>query len=357
MKIKNTVLDVAIKLLDAMRLTSADFSNKGLLTILSFHRILPQRMRAEYPLPGLVITPEEFRWIISTLVEFYDCGSVSEVMFRWKNNQKQKKSLLALTFDDGQEDNYQYAVPVLKEFGIKATFYIPAAIVDQRGFLWHDILGFTVLREYGNGSLIYRLNEILGIDLTSCRSMIDAARTAVSRAKILDHQHRIELITNCTDRLNCPDWAGLMTWQQLREMADDGHEIGSHSMTHPIITKCSDSELEYEIAESRKLIQDRLGTPITSFCYPNGDFNERAEAVVKNAGYTSAVTTRWKANRTGGSRFHLGRCDINAARLRNSQGELSSSMLSWRLSSLKRKFENTEDKNYFSIVVESLFSK
>jgi peptidoglycan/xylan/chitin deacetylase (PgdA/CDA1 family) len=331
--------DVLFDLLLALRLTSATVSNTGLLTILTFHRVLPLNLRIEYPLPVLVTSPEELHWILSTLLQFYEIGALTGMLLKLKNNEKSEKPLMAITFDDGQEDNYRYAVPVLNKLGIKATFFIPVSTVNEGGVLWHDLLGFSILHLFGNSPGLSKINEFLNIDLTSCRSRFEAARLAISKAKLLDHHKRLELIRKYTTISHCPDWAGVMTWEQLQKMADDGHEIGSHSMTHPILPKCSEAELRTEIGESRTTIQAKLDISVSSFCYPNGDFDKRVEAFTESAGYTCAVMTRSKANHTGDSPFSLGRCGINPGGLKNSKGELSPARLAWRLSSLKRLVE------------------
>ena len=339
MNIKYRSRDVIINLLLKLGLSSATFSNKNNFTIITFHRILPQKLRNQYPLPILAMTPEELQWTISVLMYSYDCGTVTDMLKKWKNNNKNGRPLLAISFDDGQEDNYRYAIPVLNNLGVKATFFIPVSAVDEGGLLWHDLLGFTVIRLYENTQELGRLSEFLGINLTSCRSRVDAARMAVGKAKLLEQQDRVELINKFTTTAHCPVWAGMLNWKQLGEMIREGHEIGSHSMTHPILTGCSDNELHFEIVESRKTLQAKLGISVDSFCYPNGDFNDRIMKVTEKAGYSCAVSTQWKANRKEGLLFSLGRCDITTAKLLNSRGILTESRLSWRLSGLRRLLE------------------
>jgi peptidoglycan/xylan/chitin deacetylase (PgdA/CDA1 family) len=340
MKIKNVARDSILALLYSLRLTSSTVSNGSLLTIVTFHRVLPQNLRKKYPFPGLVITPEEFRWIMHTLIQLYDCGSVTDMMSKWKKYKKPNKPLMAITFDDGQEDNYRYAVPILKALGVKATFYIPVSAVEEGGMLWHDLLGFTVLHLFKKGPELGRVNEFIEMDFSMCRSPVEAARAVVRRAKSMDQQERVKFINFCTDKSYCPDWAGMMTWKQLRQLTHDGYEIGSHSMTHSILPRCSDTELKTEIIESRKILQEKLKVPVSTFCYPNGDVDERISKLTKKAGYTCAVTTEWKANRQKDNMFNLGRCDINPSKFLNFRGKLSKTKLAWRLSKLKRFLEN-----------------
>lgn len=83
-----------------------------------------------------------------------------------------------------------------------------------------------------------------------------------------------------------------LAWSQVRELDAAGVEIGSHSFSHPWLTRLSDRELAREITDSRHLLEDRLGKAVTSFAYPYGDFDARVIDAVRNGGYRCAFTTR-----------------------------------------------------------------
>ena len=86
----------------------------------------------------------------------------------------------------------------------------------------------------------------------------------------------------------------IMNWEQIRDLAASGMEIGSHTVNHPILSRIPEKQVWYEIAESKKRLENQLRQSVTSFCYPNGkkeDFNETAKRLLKKAGYRSAVTT------------------------------------------------------------------
>ena len=80
-----------------------------------------------------------------------------------------------------------------------------------------------------------------------------------------------------------------MTWSQLNELAPELVTIGSHTMSHPILPVLSDSDLEYEMQESRTTLQRQLRRPIDYFCYPNGDCDARAVELARRT-YLAAVT-------------------------------------------------------------------
>ena len=88
------------------------------------------------------------------------------------------------------------------------------------------------------------------------------------------------------------NWVGredFLSWRDIRELADSGITIGSHSLTHRWLPDISDSrELKSEIFESKKRIEDEIGREVKHFCYPVGGVDERVAGEVKRAGYRAA---------------------------------------------------------------------
>jgi peptidoglycan/xylan/chitin deacetylase (PgdA/CDA1 family) len=118
------------------------------------------------------------------------------------------------------------------------------------------------------------------------------------------------------DRLGkCNDWdvglgeasEPLMDAAQVREWLAAGHEIGSHTLTHPYLSKMARAQAQEEITASRKKLQDLFGQPIDHFCYPYGDWNSAARDLVAEAGYKTACTTDAGVNTALDSPFALKR--------------------------------------------------
>ncbi len=84
---------------------------------------------------------------------------------------------------------------------------------------------------------------------------------------------------------------GYMNWLQLEEMAMNGMEIGSHSMTHPDLKGKTVAFQTQEIVGSKALIELRIGVPVKSFCYPAGKYDARTISTVRAAGYLGATAT------------------------------------------------------------------
>ena len=101
--------------------------------------------------------------------------------------------------------------------------------------------------------------------------------------------------------------AALMDDAQVRDWLAAGHEIGSHTLTHPRLTRLPVSEAREEITASRKKLEDQFGVPIEHFCYPYGDWNDAVRELVMAAGYKTACTTDPGVNTPEDSLFALKR--------------------------------------------------
>ncbi len=99
---------------------------------------------------------------------------------------------------------------------------------------------------------------------------------------------------------------------------------GSHALSHRYLTRLSESEVLEEIVSSRKKLQDKLGISIESFCYPYGDYNESIARMVKEAGYTSACSTRRGNRHSPEERFFLKRVPVTEITLKRFHYRLTS---------------------------------
>ena len=98
-----------------------------------------------------------------------------------------------------------------------------------------------------------------------------------------------------------------MSWSQIRELDSVGVEIGSHTLTHPHLTRLGEKELKEELTTSRKILEDRLGKSVTSFAYPYGEYDKRVVEAVINSGYSCAFTTRHLYASSGSDVFQIPR--------------------------------------------------
>ncbi|MEQ8199794.1 MAG: polysaccharide deacetylase family protein [Syntrophomonadaceae bacterium] len=94
----------------------------------------------------------------------------------------------------------------------------------------------------------------------------------------------------CTSFIGRPNY---LTMEQIKTLQADGVEIGSHTRNHIDLKTASYKQQVDEIVVSKQILEENLGVPCLSFCYPTGTYSDITPTIVKDAGYTSAVTVAY----------------------------------------------------------------
>jgi len=203
-----------------------------------------------------------------------------------------------LTVDDGYEDFYQYAFPILKKYSMPATVYLSTDFIDKKIWLWPDRIRYVVWQT-GLSRFSFRTHEIeREYDLSAEQGRRAAWNDIADYCLTLWEEDKNQFIRNLAQDLKVsvppeptPGFTAL-TWQQIREMMKNGIDVGSHTCTHPRLVCVKKENLIREIVDSKKRLQDMTGVEVKSFCYPNGkkgDYDDNIREMVKRAGYTTAV--------------------------------------------------------------------
>lgn len=328
-RVKVQIRSMGAAALYRLGLTDPRRTAAGALTIVTFHRVLPAELLAQYPHPTIAVTPAVFADCLDHFAGHYECRTVSDAWERLQSGGA-RRPLLAITFDDGQLDNLEFAAPLLAERALPATFYVATEATDTGRPLWTDRLGFAAAKLLRGGQPPPAvLSRWLG-EPGWQQWPADAIERLAERAKHLLPAAREKLI-EALGEAEVPAWARLMSWDEVRQLASAGHEIGCHAATHPILKRELEPDLVREILTSRGRLERELGQPVRSFAYPNGDWDEDTVQAVAGAGYTNAVTTRPGLARRGDAPFTLPRHHLDQARFQTVRGDVSKPALAWRL--------------------------
>lgn len=102
---------------------------------------------------------------------------------------------------------------------------------------------------------------------------------------------------------------GYMGWNELRMLVDAGQSIGAHGWTHTLLTHCDEKELQAELVDARKALEDKLAVPIKTMSLPGGRYNRRVLAACAEAGYTQIYTSIPRSEPVASESF-MGRLNI-----------------------------------------------
>ena len=339
MALKHRVRDLGAQLFWSLRLSRPQRTAADQLTIVTFHRVLLDPNAS--PLPNLVVTPTLLRGCLDFFAEHYTCLTVSQAVDRFFAGERPARPLLAVSFDDGRKDGFLHALPALRASHVPATFYVPAGCIDDTGPLWHDELAWIVrrLEEQGAADAVRERAAGLGVPELGATERADGGlvQRVVQYAKSLTEAERGTLIADLGERageISWPFWEEPMSWSELRQLTLEGHEVGSHSMSHGVLREELGADQHREVTESRRLLEEKLSEPVTSFCFPTGEYDDTTLRELRAAGYRNAVTTRPGPNDADADRFELRRFDIQGHLNANRRGEAHLPVLAWRLSQL-----------------------
>ncbi len=194
-------------------------------TILTYHHVAESP--DNHPHRGLFVSPASFAWQMDFLRRSgFTITTLDHIRTGLLGKTALPRRTVAITFDDGYEDNFTYAYPILKRYGFPATVFMVSGEV---------------------------------------RSEADSAQNPNS----------------CTRHLSL---------NQLRLMAASGITIGSHSVTHRRLASIPINEAQKEIAGSKEELETLLNCRVQWFSYPCGNFNKEVVEAVRDAGYIGAVS-------------------------------------------------------------------
>ncbi|MGO9480405.1 MAG: polysaccharide deacetylase family protein [Candidatus Kryptoniota bacterium] len=196
------------------------------IKVLMYHRIVDDKdSHEDY---SWLVTTHQFRRHLELLDRWgYTCINFEDHSLFLEGKITLPKKPVIITFDDGYEEVYKYALPITKEFGVRATAFV---------------LGDRSIRNNAWENTTFESSDLLSDD-------------------------------------------------QILELHRSGFEIGSHSMTHADLSKISRGAARDEICRSKEHLEDLIQAPVITFAYPYGNVNTDLKDMVRDAGYNYGCGT------------------------------------------------------------------
>jgi peptidoglycan/xylan/chitin deacetylase (PgdA/CDA1 family) len=262
--------------------------------ILSYHRVNDE---GDPFFPSL--STEIFERQMAFVAHAYVVLTVEELAERMRRHALPRNAL-AITFDDGYRDNLTSAAPILARLGLPATVFLVTGAVASGEPLWFDCLA-AAFKHARTAAWSAPWGETIPLETPAQR--LAALEQTLSRFKRLVNEVRRRSVEEVVLTLGTGDERPLkslmLSWDDVQALVGLGFTIGAHTVSHPILSQLGPEEAHAEVFESRRMIEAACGRAPRAFAYPNGrpdDYSPAILALVREAGFTCAVTTSFGVN-------------------------------------------------------------
>jgi len=267
---------------------------------------------------AIVHTVDVFKQQMEVLAQQYHPISMDDLYLYLKEEKSLPPRSVVVTFDDGYTDNLEIAAPILNHYGIPATIYVTVNSSGDHSLPWFVRLRYafwrTKVKTWKNPvddsvlELEGKENRIIAF-IKSCRSFAPFAGEELSQL-VSEVERALEVDTsNVANNF-------MLNWQQMRQLIEMGHTIGSHTLSHPNLAYIKEDNLLPELLNSRKFLEEKLKVSIYHLSYPNPalhpNWNEQAAQVAGQAGYRTAVTSDLGPVRRGDNPLALKRMWVSS---------------------------------------------
>lgn len=279
------------------------------IVVLCYHRVGTHGLPLYSYLPA-----KRFEAQMRYLRERYRIISLGQALEELDNPENSSPAV-AVTFDDGYRDVYSNAFPVLREYGIPATVFLTVNSIETGEVPWYDrvFLAFQLLE---TNSVVLEGGDTIHYSLTTAAARFLAALDYVRRLRRLPDSERRKCCAALKRLAFLPAnhlQNRMLTWEHINVMQESGISFGSHTFSHPVVSRLDPGQVEYEVGGSKRFLEAKLGRPVLDFAFPFGqpdDCGTAACAVLHSCGYRLALTTTWGVNRPATDRFALHRVQI-----------------------------------------------
>lgn len=273
-----------------MRLPFLTSLAEGKITVLLFHKVPQTRHR----LSPTELEVSGFEQVLDAVMENFRILPLGEAVAALRRGKLPSKTA-CITFDDGYPEWVTQVAPALERRNAHATFFVTSGQFDNLP-MWNERILHAIDRCATEAPPL-DMSEY-GVPLLQLRTLQErqaAVRLLDGVIKYLHPIRKEEALQKLESHAGHNSGVPSMTAEELRHLHARGFAIGAHSITHPILTKCSDDEAYREIAGSREMLEGIVGAPVKLFAYPNGipgkDFGPEHVEMVRKAGYSTAFST------------------------------------------------------------------
>jgi peptidoglycan/xylan/chitin deacetylase (PgdA/CDA1 family) len=293
-----------------------ELNRQGAIVVLTLHRVLDDASFSKTDsLANIVVRKSSFGKLARYVTGKYEVLDVQKAL----PGPSSGRLRVAFTFDDGWQDNFENALPVLKQYGIPATIFLCTGLMDRTAPFWPEQVRGTLYSSLcaSYGKRADRLVEAL----------IEGLKYGSAEAR----QSHLDLLLQQTNGQPTKffDSDATLSWQQIGAMRSEGVAFGSHGHTHQIMTSVALDLAKAEACDSKTAIESALKDPCRTFAYPNGNWSPEIRDLLSEGGYRLAFTTDRGAWMPGTDKLAIPRSNVQEEDLTGLSGRFSAAMFDY----------------------------
>jgi len=263
---------------------------RGHRLVLVYHRVGPPAPTGCEIVPSVPV--DVFSMQLQALGEIYDLVTLDEILREDRSHEAapRKRAAVAVTFDDDLLSHAEHALPVLRELGVPATFFLSGRALHGLGPYWFQQLE-VILIAYGER----RAAALLHLPEVGARELVLACEADANLRR---------RVNDVAADLASP---GILDRDAIAALAAGGMTIGFHTVEHDVLPSLTEAALDNAVSRGRKDLAALAGAPVNYFAYPHGKADTRSATAVRRAGFNAAFTGLPQPVRDGDDCHRLGR--------------------------------------------------
>jgi peptidoglycan/xylan/chitin deacetylase (PgdA/CDA1 family) len=290
---------------------------------LAYHGTINKTANGIDNIYGKHVFADTFKHHLDFICKHYKIIPLSEVVNALHEQKPLPRKSIFITFDDGYSGNYDTAYSLLKMYDAVATFFVPTYFVETGEPLPTDILDAAIKFTSKKQFEMMTNGHARTFDISDNEKKHQTAEILHKNFKSVSFMERDSWLDNLALQLGFSSRQKVpvlgkhvkpMNWSQIKELARNGMEIGSHTHRHVILANVSTDLAIEELGLSKGAIERKLGISCDSFSYPKGSYpeagNEQTNQLVKKTGYQCAAYMHYGFNTNETNQYFLTRCCI-----------------------------------------------
>ncbi|MGL4942507.1 MAG: polysaccharide deacetylase family protein [Thermoguttaceae bacterium] len=255
---------------------------RGRLRVLCYHSVVADQTPID-PRANIAVTVSQFEQQLAFLKREWLPITLADLLAVLRGESPLPERAVLVTFDDGFKNNFTLAAPLLKKYAVPATIFLTTGLIGTDGMLWTQ----EVVERHRHLTANFNTKPT-----ATLKRLPNAERLAYLEQ--LRSESRLVIDTHWQRELYA-----LMNWDDVRVLSQFGIDVGSHSVSHPILASLTPEDLEREVVESRATIERETGTSCLAIAYPNGgesDFNAAVIEACLRCGYQAGFNLSGRRN-------------------------------------------------------------